>query len=261
MHLFDWSWNDVAMECESFLGRLGYCGVQVSPPMEHIQGTEWWTRYQPVSYKLDSSRSGNSAQFDAMVSKCNAAGVNVYVDLVINHMTGQGKGTGTAGDSYNGDHNDAVNGLQYPGVPYGPNDFHQPYCDITNYQDPDNVRYCALSGLNDLNGGSTYVQGKILDYINDLVSRGVTGFRIDAAKHMYPNDIVNTISRVNNNLWGGKPTFYLEVIDKGGEPITSGEYAGYDIGRVTEFKAWSVAVHNPVLNYSRFYVSVRNSTV
>ena len=42
---------------------------------------------------------------------------------------------------------------QYPGVPYGPGDFHQPYCDVNNYQDPNNVRNCYLASLNDLNGG------------------------------------------------------------------------------------------------------------
>ena len=177
----------------------------------------------------------NTASLDSMVTRCNNVGVNIYVDLVINHMSGQSSGTGTAGSSYNGDHN---TGLSYPGVPYGSNDFHS-YCDINNYQDANEVRYCSLVGLNDLDGASDYVRGKIADYINDLVGRGVTGFRIDAAKHMYPDDIVGTISRVNNNFKGGKPTFFLEVIDKGGEPITSGEYAyNYNIGRVTEFKAW-----------------------
>ena len=33
-----------------------------------------------------------------MVNRCNAAGVNVIADLVINHMTGHGQsGTGTGG--------------------------------------------------------------------------------------------------------------------------------------------------------------------
>ena len=27
---------------------------KVSPPNEHIQGPTWWTRYQPVSYKMES---------------------------------------------------------------------------------------------------------------------------------------------------------------------------------------------------------------
>jgi hypothetical protein len=31
-------------ECEEVLGPKGFCGVQVSPPMEHIQGGQWWVR-------------------------------------------------------------------------------------------------------------------------------------------------------------------------------------------------------------------------
>ena len=55
VHLFEWSWDAIGRECEEVLGPKGYCGVQISPPMEHIQGGEWWTRYQPVSYKVKKS--------------------------------------------------------------------------------------------------------------------------------------------------------------------------------------------------------------
>ena len=63
--------------------------------MEHIQGGQWWTRYQPVSYKLES-RSGNRDQFISMVQRCRNAGLMVVADMVINHMTGHGgSGQGT----------------------------------------------------------------------------------------------------------------------------------------------------------------------
>ena len=42
---------------------------QVSPPSEHIRGDAWWTRYQPVSYLLES-RSGTREQFIDMVQRC-----------------------------------------------------------------------------------------------------------------------------------------------------------------------------------------------
>ncbi len=29
VHLFCWKWNDIADECERFLGPKGFCGVQV----------------------------------------------------------------------------------------------------------------------------------------------------------------------------------------------------------------------------------------
>ena len=70
--------------------------------MEHIRPSEWWARYQPVSYILDS-RSGNRTQFASMVERCNAVGVNIIVDLVINHMAAPGHTSGTAGSSYDGD--------------------------------------------------------------------------------------------------------------------------------------------------------------
>jgi hypothetical protein len=42
---------------------------------------------------------------------------SVYVDAVINHMTGGGSGTGSDGSTFNGDTE------AYPGVPYGSSDF------------------------------------------------------------------------------------------------------------------------------------------
>lgn len=50
--LFEWKFASVAKECTNTLGPAGYGYVQVSPPAEHIQGSQWWTSYQPVSYKI-----------------------------------------------------------------------------------------------------------------------------------------------------------------------------------------------------------------
>ena len=79
VHLFEWKWSDIAAECERFLGPAGYCGFQVSPPMEHVilpdnnPPQPWWQRYQPVSYILHS-RSGSPDEFAEMVRRCNAVG-------------------------------------------------------------------------------------------------------------------------------------------------------------------------------------------
>merc|ERR1711973_408729 len=228
VHLFEWHWDWIADECEKVLGPKGFCGVQVSPPMEHIQGGQWWTRYQPVSYKLES-RSGNRDQFISMVQRCANAGVNIYVDAVVNHMTGHGaSGTGTGGSGFNG------NNLDYPGVPFSSLDFHQPYCEISNYNDPNDVRNCYLVSLNDLDGGKDCVRGKIADYFNDLVNIGVKGFRVDASKHMWPGDLEAIQSRVRDLPEGGRPLFFHEVIDMGGEAIKVQEYFG--VGKVTEFR-------------------------
>ena len=43
-------------------------------------------------------------QFISMVERCNAVGVNVIADLVVNHMSGHGSsGTGSGGSGFDGD--------------------------------------------------------------------------------------------------------------------------------------------------------------
>lgn len=86
-------------------------------------------------------------------------------------MTGGGGSLGTGGTV------SQPSQRQYPGVPYGPPDFNFPICTITNYNDPNQVRNCELVGLHDLNQGSEYVRGKIVDFFNHLVDLGVAGFR------------------------------------------------------------------------------------
>ncbi len=226
VHLFEWPWVDVALECERVLGPAGIDGVQVSPPNEHrlVAGRPWWERYQPVSYLL-VSRGGDRAAFADMVRRCRDAGVGIYVDAVINHMTGSRFaddplwGTGSAGSHYDY--------YRYPD--YGPEDFHPCREDIgDDYQDPDRVRNCNLVSLADLDTGGEHVRATVAAYLNDLVGLGVAGFRIDAAKHMAPADLGAILARVN-----GDPLVYQEVIEAPGEPIQGAEYFPY--GLVTEF--------------------------
>ena len=86
--------------------------MEVSPPQESIRGTQWRTSYQPVSYRLDS-KLGTEAEFKAMVEQCNAAGVGIIADVVLNQTTGSdvaaGEQTGVVGTRYNGTTGD------YPG--------------------------------------------------------------------------------------------------------------------------------------------------
>ena len=49
-----------------------------------------------------------------------------------------------------------------------------------------NVRNCYLVGLTDLYGATDHVRQQVAGYFNKLVDIGVAGFRIDAAKHMWP---------------------------------------------------------------------------
>ncbi|XP_076462136.1 alpha-amylase-like [Babylonia areolata] len=242
-HLFEWRWDDIADECERFLGPYGYCGVQISPPSENAVVTNprrpWWERYQPVSYKL-VTRSGDENALRDMITRCNKVGVRIYADVVINHMTGAGgSGTGTGGTHWDGGR------LSYPGVPYGPNDFndgsncHSGDGSIHDYTNPEEVRNCRLVNLADLAMGHDYVRGKVVDFLNHLIDLGVAGFRVDAAKHMWPGDLLAVMGRLKNlrsDMFGSgsRPFVCQEVIDQGGEAVKAEEYL--QSGRVTNFK-------------------------
>jgi alpha-amylase len=238
VHLFEWRWTDVAKECALFLGPKGFAAVQVSPPSEHaiLAGYPWWQRYQTVDYALDRSRSGTREEFAAMVQACAAAGVDVYVDAVINHMTAQTTGTGSNGTRYQK--------YAYTGL-YDANDFHQPTCQIvqSDYTDSaDHVRRCELDGLADLDTGADRVRSAIAGYLIALVEIGVRGFRIDAAKHISPDDLDAILGKVADGTRDRPPPYsFFEVIDPGGEAVHATDYlgvgaaAGETVG-VTEFK-------------------------
>ncbi|MER5845525.1 carbohydrate-binding module family 20 domain-containing protein [Streptomyces sp. NPDC002012] len=217
--LFEWKFDSVARACTDSLGPAGYGYVQVSPPQEHIQGGQWWTSYQPVSYRI-AGRLGDRASFANMVSTCHSAGVKVVADSVINHMSA-GSGTGTGGSSYTK--------YNYPGV-YSAADMDDCTAQISNYQDRANVQNCELVGLADLDTGEEYVRGRIAAYLDDLLSLGVDGLRIDAAKHMPAADLANIKSRLSN------PGVYWkqEAIYGAGEAVSPDEYTG--TGDVQEFR-------------------------
>jgi alpha-amylase len=237
VHLFEWKWTDIANECETVLGPAGFHAVQISPPQEHSlepPNYPWSQRYQPVSYSIDRSRSGTRAEFVDMVDRCRAAGVGIYVDAVINHMTNfPSPGVGSNGTAYTK--------YNYPGL-YTQSDFHTP-CALNNYQSAANVQDCELFSLPDLATESPSVRNKIAGYLIALARLGVAGFRIDAAKHIQQVDLDEIVKTVNTTLAGeGRPLpyFFLEIAAGAGEALGPRDYfgVGYSSGGasdITEF--------------------------
>jgi alpha-amylase len=237
-NLWEWNWRSVGRECTKVLGPRHYAGVQVAPPQDSLKrtdpGTEgvlhpWWEVYQAIDYQL-TSRMGNENQFRHMVTTCRRAGVKVYVDAVINHTAGQGH------LSYGGKTYDQP-GYRYPDAPYSPSDFHKftgqcPSASggIDDFNNQQQVFKCELLGLADLRTDYAPVQRKIARYLNKLLSYGVSGFRVDAAKHIGQADLDAIYARLHRTVDGTRPFWALEVF--GGGPGTLSPQAFTSSGTV-----------------------------
>ncbi|KAK4702154.1 alpha-amylase, partial [Phenoliferia sp. Uapishka_3] len=233
---FEWNWASVANECTQWLGPDGYGYVQVSPPQEHIEGSQWWTDYQPVSHRIQSKR-GTRAQFASMVATCNAAGVGVIVDAVLN-LT-DGAGTGVANDvsinpaislkvTTEKNYRQTYTHYDYSAVPYTSSNFHDVCAGDIDYSNQTSVWTCQLDDLADLRTETAAVQKLEADYLSDLMSLGVSGFRLDAAKSMNPSDIKAILALLSTT-----PYIVQEVIYGGA--VTPNMYTGN--GNVHEFRA------------------------
>jgi len=129
---------------------------------------------------------------------------------------------------------------------------------LNSWSDPLILNAGWLVGLCDLNSEDEYVRQRIADYFTDILGMGFSGFRIDAAKHISPENLAQIFSKFKKNLGGGELPddffTYLEVILGGEKDLlmcNDGVYnfgksfenamraAGLSDGDVSKVKIWS----------------------
>jgi alpha-amylase len=100
--------------------------------------------------------------------------------------------------------------------------------DIWDWNDIEQLRNCELVDLSDLATDTEPVREIVGAYLADLAALGVKGFRVDAAKHVLPEDIAAMLSHVAEEVW---------VVQ---EVATGGRYVDWmqeyeTVGDLTEF--------------------------
>ena len=203
----------------------------------------WYFMYQPVSYRLEG-RMGSRNDLRSLIQTCRKQGVRVYADAVINHFTGGGNdmaqhrredgNTCTTWPNKSSSLSSTWGGIEDEASPYytqdnvfetssitnqppsqefpaaaiGPLDFH---CErvLNAWNDPLQLNAGWLTGLTDLNTELEHVQERIAAYLTDLLSIGLSGFRVDAAKHMKPDDLVAIFLKVKRNMGGMLPGDFI----------------------------------------------------
>jgi alpha-amylase len=215
MQMFGWNWNSLAGECSTALGPNGVDWILVDPPQDHMRGTQWWIHYQPTDYSIVSDH-GTRAEFKNMVASCKKAGVAVVADAVLNHM---------ASGAYLSFNNQKYGTDLKFGKLYTKANFHEGlsdsdphFCggDISDWDAFDERTNCRFPGLPDLATEQEYVRQTEANYLNDLMSLGVVGFRFDAAKHMQPQDIAAIYNKLK------KPAYLVQEVP--GDADINAEY-------------------------------------
>ena len=256
LHAFDWTYADVGAKAAE-IKSLGYKAVLVAPPIKsNSSNTLWWQRYQPQDPRVIDHAKGNKQTFQAMINALSAQGVQVYADIVLNHMANERSGAtdfpGTAAvNTYKSNltywNNQKLFGDLNNGI-FGSGDFHQATC-ITNYNDVFQVQTYRLcggggdTGLPDLDPNS-WVVTQQQNYLSALKALGVKGFRVDAAKHM-------SLYHINQ--------IFTATIKSGmyvfGEIITSGGAGNSDYNSFlspylsnTDHAAYDFPLHNTIRN-------------
>ena len=198
---------------------------------------------------------GSADQLRQMITTCRKNNVRVYADAVVNHMAGNGNDMfpeHCIGSNYWGAKNSSGGtpywsqgfafknwevtkqrpGMESPGVPYGPNDFH---CarSLNSWTDGFILNYGWLVNLADLNTERDYVRQRIADYFTDLMGIGFSGIRIDAAKHIAPKNLAAILAKFKANMGGAIPEdfiAYLEVIIGGEKDLLMCQSNDYNFG-------------------------------
>lgn len=185
--LHGWHWQDITNNMGA-LQAMGFTALQISPHTASCSGAYGGLGYDPSDFTDFSSGFGSHDQLYWLVQTTHDFGMQIYADMVMNHMC---------------THPDYVYNK------FGWGDFHHNGT-IQNWADQWQLENDDLEGLNDLSQDSEYVRGQLWAYLVQTNNLGFDGYRLDAAKHVplwyWSGNITN-----NTASWG-KYT-YGEVYD------------------------------------------------
>lgn len=202
LHVWSWNFPNIAKNMKQ-ISEAGFTMIQTSPVQacfnpeggskklfdENGKEGFWYYYYQPTDWKVGNQIVGTREQMKEMMDSANAYGVKVIVDVLPNH---------TAFDI------DAVSEDFYKAVGGRDKMFHtNGLTPIRDYNDRTQCTLWASGALPDVNTENPDFQKYYMEFVNDLLSMGVRGFRYDTAKHIgVHSDPVDTAAGVKeNDFW------------------------------------------------------------
>lgn len=202
--LHAWSWNfPTIAENMKNIADAGFTMVQTSPVQncyapegsgkkifdENETEGNWYYYYQPTDWKIGNNIVGSREQMKQMMDSAAKYNVRVIVDVLPNH---------TAFDV------DAVSEDFYKAVGGRDKMYHTQ--GLNPVQDYNDRLQCTLWGsgaLPDVNTENPLFQKYYMEFVNDLLSLGVRGFRYDTAKHIgvHSDPVDKAAGVTENDFW------------------------------------------------------------
>lgn len=224
LQAFNWTVGTITANLDN-IKNAGYNAIQVSPLQVrkdvNIGGAwlnEWWKLYQPQSLSLtdypDCSYMGKRDDLRTLCASAKAKGIDVILDVVLNHLAGSNYETFDDQVQYFDDGIIANKDLKHT---YGSAGSSQ-----------ESIVKGAIGDFPDLMTEDIRVQNLALSFLEDAMDCGISGFRFDAAKHIEtPSDgsygssfwphVVNGIKRYAVKKGYDTPYLYGEILGAGND--------------------------------------------
>jgi len=187
---------------------LGYTGIWLTPIMPAVS----YHKYDVTDYMNVDPQFGTMQDFDQLISESHARGINVIIDLVLNHTSSEHPWFKTAAEYLRNLGNQEPSSAECP------------YIDYYHFSKNNKDGYHLLSGTDwyyesrftedmpDLNLDSEAVWNEINQITSFWLSHHVDGFRLDAVKEYYTGSDeknIEALRRLNTMVKEKKKDAYL----------------------------------------------------
>ena len=160
-----------AAEKLEYIRDLGFTGIWLMP----IMPSPSYHKYDVTDYKAIDPAYGTMEDFQAFLEKAHDLGIQVILDLVVNHTSNQHPWFQDAKTGEGSQYRDYYNWQNHPGE---------------GYRQLGSAYYeCRfVSEMPDLNLDNEAVRAEIVDIMKFWLDMGVDGFRLDAVTSYYTGD-------------------------------------------------------------------------
>lgn len=157
------TWKGIEDQLDYIKG-MGFDAIWISPMPENY-GDDYHG-YGALNWYNPNPHFGDANSLKSMINTAHSKGIWVMLDVVANHV--------------------AYIDMDFQKVnPFNDPSHYHTKCQINNWNDQNEVEYCRLSNLPDLNQDNQFVRDTLKKWVKDTVSEyGFDGIRVDTVPHV-----------------------------------------------------------------------------